>query len=168
MVRAARSLAPHLWVSVSCTTRRPRPGETDGVEYFFATESEFLARVAAGQMLEWAQFAGHLYGTPRTPVEARLASGSPVVLEIDLQGARQVRAAMPDAQLIFLAPPSDVELHRRLLVRGTEDTAALAARRALAAKELAAASEFDRVVVNDDVGRAAAELVSLVGCAVRP
>ena len=165
VVRVARTLAPRLWVSVSCTTRAPRPGETDGVEYFFCSESQFMDLVATGRLLEWARFAGHLYGTPREPVERRLAGGQPVLLEIDLQGARQVRAAMPDAQLVFLAPPSSDELERRLASRATEDEQARLARTRMARQELAAATEFDRVVVNDDVGRAAAELVGLVDSA---
>jgi guanylate kinase len=166
VVREVRGRHPAVWISVSCTTRAPRPGETDGVEYFFRTPEQFEAMVAAGDMLEWARFAGNLYGTPREPVVERLAAGVPVLLEIDLQGARQVRAAMPDAQLVFLAPPDVAELDRRLTGRGTEDDATLAARRALAEVELAAAAEFDTVVVNDDVGRAAAELISLVDSAV--
>lgn len=165
VVSAIRGTEADIWISVSCTTRRPRPGETDGVEYFFRTQDEFVSMVDAGDMLEWAQFAGNLYGTPRVPVEERLAAGVPVLLEIDLQGARQVRSAMPDARLVFLAPPDVVELDRRLTGRGTEDADTLAARRALAEIELAAAAEFDTVVVNDDIGRAAAELVRLASSA---
>lgn len=162
VVHEVRGIKHDIWISVSCTTRRPRPGETDGVEYFFRTEDEFTALVEAGDMLEWARFAGNLYGTPRDPVQERLAAGVPVLLEIDLQGARQVRAAMPESRLVFLAPPDVDELDRRLTGRGTEDDETLAARRALAAVELAAAAEFDTVVVNDDVRRAAAELIRLV------
>jgi guanylate kinase len=113
-------------------------------------------------MLEHAEFAGNRYGTPRTPVQQRLAAGLPVLLEIELQGARQVRQSVPDAQFVFLAPPSWEELERRLTGRGTESSEVIADRLAVARVELAAAEEFDRLVVNDDVGRAAAELVRLI------
>jgi guanylate kinase len=162
VVRKVRELYPHVWVSVSCTTRMPRPGEREGREYRFVTREKFHEMAQAGELLEFAEFAGNLYGTPRAPVEARLAAGEPTLLEIDLQGARQVRAAMPDAQLVFLAPPSWDELERRLSGRGTEPTAAVEARLAQARVELAAADEFDAVVVNDDVDSAAAALVALI------
>ena len=167
VVQKVRQLHPHVWVSVSCTTRVPRPGERNGVEYRFVTRERFAVMVAAGEMLEHAEFAGNLYGTPRAPVLERLAAGVPTLLEIDLQGARQVRAAMPDAQLVFLAPPSWAELERRLTGRGTEPEAVIAARLEQARIELAAAEEFDAVVVNDDVTRAAAELVGLIESAAR-
>jgi guanylate kinase len=167
VVAQVRRLHPHVWVSVSYTTRLPRPGERNGVEYRFVTRERFAEMVAAGEMLEHAEFAGNLYGTPREPVLARLAAGVPTLLEIDLQGARQVRAAMPDAQLVFLAPPSWSELERRLTGRGTEPEAVIAARLEQARVELAAAEEFDAVVVNDDVTRAAAELVGLIEVAAR-
>jgi guanylate kinase len=162
VVAKVRELYPHVWVSVSCTTRAPRPGERNGVEYRFLTRAQFIDMAEAGELLEWAEFAGNLYGTPRAPVEERLAAGDPTLLEIDLQGARQVRAAMPDAQLIFLAPPSWTELKRRLIGRGTEVTAAVAARLEQARIELAAEDEFDAVIVNDDVSRAAAGVVALI------
>jgi guanylate kinase len=162
VVRKVRELYPHVWVSVSCTTRKPRPGEREGREYRFVTREQFHAMAEAGELLEFAEFAGNLYGTPRAPVEARLAAGEPTLLEIDLQGARQVRAAMPDAQLVFLAPPSWEELERRLAGRGTEHTAAVAARLDQARVELAAADEFDVIVVNDDVDGAAAAVVALI------
>jgi guanylate kinase len=162
VVARVRSGYPGIWVSVSCTTRAPRPGERDGVEYFFLTREQFRALAAAGDLLEWAEFAGNLYGTPREPVERRLADGQHTMLEIDLQGARQVRAAMPDARLVFLAPPSWAELERRLTRRGTETGAGVTARLEQARVELAAESEFDAVVVNDDVDRAAAELAGLI------
>jgi guanylate kinase len=162
VVAKVRELYPHVWVSVSCTTRAPRPGETDGVQYFFITRERFDELVAGGQMLEHAEFAGNRYGTPRTPVQQRLAAGLPVLLEIELQGARQVRQSVPDAQFVFLAPPSWEELERRLTGRGTESSEVIADRLAVARVELAAAEEFDRLVVNDDVGRAAAELVRLI------
>jgi guanylate kinase len=165
VVAAVRERYPHIWVSVSCTTRPPRPGERDGVEYFFVTRAEFEQRAAAGELLEWAEFAGNLYGTPREPVLAHLEQGTPALLEIELQGARQVRAAMPEAFLVFLAPPSWAELERRLSARGTEATQDIAARLERARVEMAAEAEFDAVVVNDEVGRAAAELVRLIEAA---
>ncbi|MDT4958897.1 MAG: guanylate kinase [Pseudonocardiales bacterium] len=162
VVAAIRTAYPHIWVSVSCTTRRPRPGERDGVEYRFVSREQFAGLVAAGELLEHAEFAGNLYGTPKAPVLERLAAGSPTLLEIELQGARQVKASMPDANLVFLTPPSWAELERRLAGRGTESADVIAARLARAEVELAAETEFDEVIVNDDVGRAAAQLVGLI------
>ena len=144
------------------TTRPPRPEETDGVQYSFTDDTGFTAMVQAGDLLEWANFAGHRYGTPREPVLAALAAGQPALLEIELQGARQVRTAMPEAQLVFLTTPSWVELERRLVQRGTERPEVIAARLDRARVELAAEAEFDVVVCNDEVGRAAEELVQLV------
>ena len=159
-----RSRYPQVHLSVSATTRPPRPGEVDGVHYRFVGEAGFDALVSAGQMLEWAVVHGrHRYGTPREPVEEALAAGHPVLLEIDLQGARQVRAAMPEARLVFLAPPSMAELERRLLGRGTEDAAERERRLATAAVEMAAVAEFDETVVNADVATAADDLVRLMG-----
>jgi guanylate kinase len=165
VVAAVRATHPQIWVSVSCTTRAPRPEEREGVEYHFLTRPEFARLVEAGDLLEWAEFAGNLYGTPRRPVLEHLAAGTPALLEIELQGARQVRAAMPEAHLVFLAPPSWDELERRLSVRATEPPEVIAARLERARIEMAAESEFDDVVVNDDVGRAAAELVALIEAA---
>jgi len=162
VVAKVRQLHPHVWVSVSCTTRRPRPGETDGVEYRFLSREQFEQLAAAGELLEWAEFAGNLYGTPRGPVLERLAAGVPTLLEIELQGARQVRESMPDAQFVFLAPPSFDELGRRLGARGTEDPATIATRLQRARVEMAAADEFDQIVVNGDVEAAATELVRLI------
>lgn len=160
---------PDVWMSVSSTTRAPRPGEVDGVHYHFVTAEDFEAAREAGQMLEWATVHGtHSYGTPRGPVEQVLAEGRPALLEIDLQGARQVREAMPEALLVFLAPPSWDELVRRLVGRGTEDEAERARRLTTAEAELAAREEFDVTIVNDDVQRAAEELVSLMFSDHRP
>jgi guanylate kinase len=167
VVAAVRANYPHIWVSVSCTTRAPRPGERDGVQYRFVTRHEFAAMVEVGELLEHAEFAGNLYGTPRRPVLEHLAAGVPSLLEIELQGARQVRAVLPDAQLVFLAPPSWAELERRLAARGTESPEVIAARLERARVELAAEGEFDGVVVNDDVQRAAAELVGLIEAVCR-
>jgi guanylate kinase len=162
VVAAVRRLYPHIWVSVSCTTRPPRPGEVDGVQYRFVGRDQFEQLVATDRLLEHAEFAGNFYGTPRAPVEQRLDAGVPSLLEIELQGARQVRASLPDAQLVFLEPPSWPELERRLRGRGTESPELVAARLARARVELAARDDFDAVVINDDVGRAAAELVTLI------
>jgi len=153
---------PDIWLSVSATTRSPRPGERHGREYFFVSPEEFVAQGQAGDLLEWASFAGNSYGTPRGPVQEHLAAGQSVLLEIELEGARQVRAAMPEAVLVFLAPPSGEELKRRLVGRGTEDDAAVAARLARADAELAAVDEFDHVVRNVDIDVAAAELGALI------
>jgi guanylate kinase len=153
---------PGVWLSVSVTTRPPRPGEVDGVQYHFVDQAEYDRMVAAGELLEHAVYAGNGYGTPRLPVEQRLADGVPALLEIELQGARQVRAAMPDAQLVFLAPPSFDELARRLTGRGTEDPERVRRRLDLARIEMAAEDEFDVVVVNDDLEQAADRLVALL------
>jgi guanylate kinase len=137
--------------SVSVTTRAPRPGEIDGVHYHFVDDAEFEALVASDALLEWAPYAGAWYGTPRQPVAEARAAGHDVLLEIEVQGALQVRAAGPDAILIFLTPPSLEELERRLRDRGTEDDDAVAARLATAREELGAQVGFDHVVENDDL-----------------
>lgn len=156
-----RSHFPQVWLSVSMTTRAPRPGEVDGVHYHFVEEEEFSRLVEAGQFLEWAVVHGRArYGTPRGPVERALAAGKLALLEIDLEGARQVRQTMPQALFVFLAPPSWEELHRRLVGRGTETSDERAVRLGTAERELAAQREFDVVIVNDDVRRASEELVS--------
>jgi guanylate kinase len=162
VVAEVRRRHPDVWVSVSVTTRRPRPGEVDGVHYHFVDDAEFDRLVAADGLLEWAEYAGNRYGTPAAAVQQRLASGAPALLEIELQGARQVRARAPEAQLVFLAPPSWGELVSRLAGRGSEPVAVQERRLALAQAELDASGEFDLVVVNDDVARAADELVGLL------
>ncbi len=152
-----------MWLSVSATTRPPRPGEIDGVHYHFVDEATFDAMVARGDMLEWAVVHGrHRYGTPRSAVEEQLEAGVPALLEIDLQGARQVRKSMPSARFIFLAPPSWDDLVSRLVGRGTEDEEERERRLATARVELAAEREFDHVVINDDVQRAADEMIALM------
>jgi guanylate kinase len=154
---------PEVWVSVSATTRPRRPGEVDGVHYHFVSEAEFDRMVAAGELLEWAVVHGRArYGTPRQPVEEALAEGRMALLEIDLQGARQVRERMPHARFVFLKPPSWDELVRRLVGRGTEDAAERDRRLATARVELAAEPEFDATVVNTEIPAAAAELVELM------
>lgn len=160
---AMRESHPDVWMSVSATTRPPRPGEADGVHYHFVSDEEFDRMVAHGDMLEWAVVHGvHRYGTPRGPVEAALATGRPALLEIDLQGARQVRETMPEALFVFLKPPSWEELVRRLVGRGTESEEERERRLATAREELAAEAEFDVTIVNREVHAAAAELVALM------
>lgn len=162
VVAHMRKAHPEVWLSVSCTTRKPRPGEREGVQYFFVDDTEFDKLVANGELLEWAEFAGNRYGTPRQAVLDRLEAGEPVLLEIDLQGARQVRASMEDAQLVFLAPPSWGELVRRLTGRGTESPEVIERRLAAARTELAAESEFDTTLVNTSVEDVARELLALL------
>ena len=159
-----RERYPQVWLSVSVTTRAPRPGEEDGVHYHFVDPAGFDRMIEAGELLEWAVVHGeHRYGTPRRPVEAALAAGRPALLEIDLQGARQVRRTMPGAFFVFLAPPSWDEMVRRLVGRGTESPEERARRLDTARDELAAEPEFDVTIVNDDVHRATDELVSWMG-----
>ncbi|PWN02781.1 guanylate kinase [Nocardioides silvaticus] len=160
---AVRRHHPDVWISVSATTRPPRPGEQDGVHYLFVDEAEFDRLVAEDQLLEWAVVHGvHRYGTPRGPVEAALAAGRPAMLEIDLQGARQVRRTMPDALFVFLKPPSWEELVRRLVGRGTESDEERERRLVTAKAELAAEDEFDVTIVNHEVHDAADQLVALM------
>lgn len=154
--------SPQIWISVSVTTRRPRPGEVDGREYHFVDDKEFDRLTDGGALLEWARFAGHRYGTPRGPLCERLEAGVSCLLEIDLAGARQVRRAVPDARLVFLAPPSWDELVRRLTGRGTEPGEVLARRLAAAKKELEAAGEFDVTLVNTSVQDVCQQLVALM------
>jgi len=152
---------PRFWISVSATTREPRPGERDGVDYLFLTAELFQEMIEAGEFLEWAQFAGNRYGTPRAPVEEWRAMGKHVILEIEIEGARQVRSREAGATLIFIAPPSWEELIRRLTSRGTDSPDRRAARLALAEQEMAAAGEFDVILVNESVEGLIAQLVSL-------
>jgi guanylate kinase len=154
---------PEVWISVSVTTRSPRPGEEQGRHYWFVSEEEFDRMVAADELLEWAVVHGTArYGTPRRPVEQALADGRPALLEIDLQGARQVRASMPDALFVFLKPPSWDELVRRLVGRDTETAQERERRLVTAREELAAEREFDATVVNTEIHLAAEELVALM------
>ncbi|WP_114856099.1 guanylate kinase [Brachybacterium sp. YJGR34] len=161
---AIREQYPQIRLSVSATTRPPRPGEVDGVHYLFVSEEEFTHLVESGQMLEWAVVHGrHRYGTPRGPVEEAVGQGHPVLLEIDLAGARQVRESLPEARFVFLAPPDWETLVDRLVGRGTEDAEERSRRLETARRELAAESEFDVTIVNDEVPRATAELAALLG-----
>ncbi|MFE5775732.1 guanylate kinase [Brachybacterium sp. NPDC056505] len=163
---AMRERYPDVWLSVSSTTRAPRPGEVDGVHYSFVSDEEFTRLVETGQMLEWAIVHGrNRYGTPRGAVEQRIADGRPVLLEIDLAGARQVRETMPEALFVFLAPPDWETLVERLVGRGTEDAEERERRLATARVELAAESEFDVTIVNDTVADATDRLAALIGVA---
>lgn len=154
---------PNIHLSVSATTRAPRPGEIDGVHYYFLSHEQFDQMIAAGDMLEYAEVHGsNKYGTPRKPVEAAIERGEHVILEIDIQGARQVKQSMPSARTIFVAPPSWDELVRRLTGRATETPEEQAKRLETAKVELAAQSEFDFTVINDDVARCASKVVELM------
>lgn len=158
-----RKSHPEVWLSISATTRPPRPGEEQGVHYWFVSDDEFDSMIEKDELLEWAEVHGSArYGTPRKPVEEALAEGRPALLEIDLQGARQIRRSMPDAFLVFLAPPSWEELVRRLVGRGTETPEQRERRLESAREELAAESEFDATVVNGEIHEAVAELVELI------
>ena len=164
VVQALKARHPEVWVSVSATTRPPRPTEVDGVHYHFVSNADFDVLVATDGLLEWATVHGRdRYGTPSAPVEAAVERGERVILEIDLQGARQVRQRLPGARLVFIAPPNWAELVNRLVGRGTETAEQRERRLRTAQVELAAADEFDHVVVNDDLGRAVDDLVSLLG-----
>ncbi len=166
LVAALKERMPDVWISVSATTRPARPSEREGVHYFFVTPDEFTRMSERGQLLEWAVVHGtHRYGTPRAPVEERLARGIPVVLEIDLQGARQVKQAMPDALFVFVAPPSFQALVERLETRGTEGGEERERRLATAREELAAVSEFDVTLVNDRLEDAVGRLQAIVASA---
>ena len=151
-----------LGLTVSATTREPRPGETDGTSYYFMSDEEFDQHVEAGDFLEWAWVHGHRYGTLRSEVERVLAAGSSVVLEIDVQGGLSVRASMPDAVLVFVEPPSVEELERRLRGRGTEDESQIETRLRNARSEMDRAPEYDVRIVNDDLERACSELEEVI------
>lgn len=164
VVSALRRRCPDLWVSVSATTRRPRPGERDGLDYLFVSEAEFDELIASDGFLEWATVHGrHRYGTPAAPVHAAVAAGRRVILEIDLQGAREAKAKLPGVLSIFLSPPSWEILVGRLVGRGTENEEARASRLETARAEMATAEEFDRVIVNEDLGTTVQVLVDLLG-----
>ena len=162
LIRELLGRVERLELSVSATTRAPRAGEEEGRDYHFLDGDEFARRIEADEFLEHAAYSGNRYGTLRSEVERRLAAGVSVLLEIELQGARQVRAAMPDAVLVFIAPPTPAALRERLEERGTDSAAEIDERLTTAEEELAAQQEFAYVVVNDDVERAAAELEAIV------
>jgi guanylate kinase len=162
LVRRLLSRNPSLSLSVSATTRAPRPGEVDGKEYYFLDRTDFEKKIADGQLLEWAEYAGNYYGTPRGAIEAGLGEGKTILLEIELQGARQVRESFPDATRIFILPPSFGELERRLRGRGKDPEDAIARRLDRAREELNASNEFDREIVNDDLETATAAIERVI------
>jgi guanylate kinase len=167
LIRSLVQQVPELEVSVSATTRPPRPGEADGVDYHFLTEPQFDERLAAGDFVEHATYSGHRYGTLRPELESRTAAGVPVVLEIEIQGARQIRESMPEAVQVFIAPPSLDALRARLVGRGTNSPRDMDARLRTAREELAARDEFPHVVVNDRLETAVGELVDIVRSSLR-
>jgi guanylate kinase len=162
LIRTLIGRMPELELSVSATTRDPRPGEEDGVDYHFLTDAEFDGRVLAGDFVEHASYSGRRYGTLREELDRRLDRGIPVVLEIEVQGARQIRETMPEAQQVFIAPPSEEALRTRLIGRGTDDAEQVEARLATAREELAAQGEFGHVIVNDRLEDAVDALEALV------
>ncbi len=162
LIRGLMERLPQLELSVSATTRGPRPGEADGVDYHFLTREQFDRKVAEGDFVEHADYAGRSYGTLRSELEQRVHAGVPVVLEIEVQGARQVRAAMPEAVQVFIAPPSLPALRTRLVGRGTDDPAEVERRLRVAEEELQAQPEFAHVVVNDRLDEALERLVEIV------
>lgn len=162
LIRQLRDRIPEIELSVSATTRKPRPGETQGVDYWFLSPEEFESRIAGGGFVEHAVYAGNRYGTLRRDLEERTGGGRPVLLEIEVQGARQVRQAMPEALTVFIAPPSEDALHTRLIGRGTDSSEQIDRRLQTAREELAAKDEFDRVVTNDRLEDAIDELVEIV------
>jgi guanylate kinase len=166
LIRGLLERVPQLGLSISATTRSPRPGETDGVDYHFLGTEEFDRRVAAGEFVEHATYSGRRYGTLRSELEGRLARGEPIVLEIEVQGARQVRQAMPEALQVFIAPPSRDALRARLVGRGTDDPEQVDQRMQTAEEELKAQPEFARVVVNDRLEEATDELANIVRTAL--
>jgi guanylate kinase len=162
LIRALLERVPELELSVSATTRAPRPGERDGVDYWFLSDDEFERRVQAGDFVEWAQYSGRRYGTLRSELQRRVDAGVPVVLEIEVQGARQVRDALPEAVQVFIAPPSLDALRVRLVGRGTDAAEDVQRRLEVAERELDAQHEFGHVVVNDRLEEAADRLVAIV------
>ena len=162
LIRGLLARVPELELSVSATTRPPRPGEHDGVEYHFLSEAEFDAHLAAGDFIEHARYSGHRYGTLRSELDKRLGAGVPVVLEIEVQGARQVRTALPDSVAVFIAPPSREALRARLVGRGTDPPEQIDERMRTAERELEAQPEFAHVVVNDRLEEATAALERIV------
>jgi guanylate kinase len=162
LVRSLLNRHPDIYLSVSMTTRSPRPGEIEGQDYFFVTPEKFQELIAGEQLLEWAQFAGNYYGTPRQTVEDKVQQGTLVLLEIELEGARQIRASFPQAMRLFILPPSMSELERRLRDRQSESPEAITRRLNRAIIEIAAAHEFDVQIINDDFDRALTEVESVL------
>ncbi|UAJ72303.1 guanylate kinase [Synechocystis sp. PCC 7339] len=159
---------PHWFLSISATTRAPRAGEEDGRSYYFLSKEEFQTWIGEEKLLEWAEYAGNYYGTPRQPVEAQIAQGKTVLLEIEVLGARQIKQTFPSARRIFILPPSVEVLEERLRGRGSDSETAIAKRLTQAQQELQAAGEFDHQLVNDDLERALNHLIGLIGEGNRP
>ena len=162
LVARLLEMVPDTWVSVSCTTRSPRAGELEGVHYYFKTRDEFMGLAENGGLLEWAEYSGNCYGTPRQVVEQRMAEGAQVILEIDMQGGFQIRQKLPQAHLVFIEPPSMEVLEARLRGRGTESEDTIRARLETARREMAAAPNYDYTVINDDPDRASRELGAIL------
>jgi guanylate kinase len=162
LLAALLARQPELYLSISATTRQPRGGETDGVEYYFYTRDRFETAIAAGELLEWAEFAGNYYGTPIAPVKEGIAEGRSIILEIEVEGARQIGRIFPDALRVFVLPPDMAELENRIRERGTESDEAIARRLHHAWSEVAAADEFDVQIVNDDFNLALDRLEQVV------
>lgn len=158
IVRKLLKRHPQLCLSISATTRKPRKGEIDGKDYYFLSREEFEQAIAVGEFLEWAEYAGNYYGTPKTKIEEQLTLGNSILLEIELMGARSIAKIMPDALRIFILPPSLDELEQRIRKRGTNSEESIAQRLAIAEKEIAASSEFDVVIVNQDLETALAQV----------
>ncbi len=163
VIAQLRARCPQVWFSVSATTRRPRPGEVDGRDYFFVSEAEFDDLISQDGLLEWATYNQHRYGTPRQPVERKVAEGRAVIMDLEVQGCRQVRLRLPGVRTVFLAPPSWDELVRRLTGRATESAEEVRGRLETARREMAAQDEFDVVIVNDQVAQVVDKLVNLLG-----
>ncbi len=162
LLRSLLQQHPQLYLSISATTRQPRPGEVDGKHYYFVTREQFEDMVVAGELLEWAEYAGNYYGTPRRPVEERIQLGQSVILEIELMGARQIEKTFPSALRIFILPPNVAELEQRIRGRGQDSEEAISRRLAQAKTEIAAADEFDLQVINDDFEEALVNLESAI------
>ncbi|NJN20059.1 MAG: guanylate kinase [Leptolyngbya sp. RL_3_1] len=162
LLKRLRQRHPNLYLSISATTRPPRSGEVDGQQYYFLDRAAFEAMVAAGDLLEWAEYAGNYYGTPRHPVEQQIQAGQTVILEIELEGARQVAQTFPTAQRIFIAPPDPQALEHRLRQRGQDDDATIRRRLERAQAELAAIAEFDQQIINDDLETAVGALETAI------
>lgn len=162
VLQALLARYPQVWLSVSATTRPPRPGERHGKNYFFLDRQTFMDQVARGEFLEWAEFAGHAYGTPAGPIQSRLRAGQAVVLEIEVEGARQVRRRLPTAVQVFLRPPSLAALEERIRARGSDSEDSIAKRIARAREELARAEEFDHVILNGDLNQAIVDVDTIL------
>ena len=162
IVRSLLKSHPNLYLSISATTRQPRKGEIEGLDYYFLSRIEFESAIADGEFLEWAEYAGNYYGTPRTKVEAQIALGNSIILEIEVVGAKKIAAIFPDALRIFILPPSMKELERRIRSRGKNSEESIARRLAIAKSEIDASAEFDFTIVNDDLAKAIAKVEGVI------